>query len=57
MGDELPEKDFFGKDPFPLWASILAFIMMALAIYAFSAWVGDGVQPDERQIEVTNPSS
>lgn len=46
------------RDPFPLWASILAFILMCFAIYAFSFWLGGEVQERELPpIEVTNPSS
>lgn len=46
------------RDPFPLWASILAFILMCFAIYAFSFWLGGEVQERELpSIEVTKPSS
>lgn len=59
--EELSEEDFiqesYSRDPFPLWASILAFVLMCFAIYSFSAWVGKGVQEKEPvQIEEQNPS-
>ena len=58
---ELDEKDFiqekYKQDPFPLWASIIAFILVALAIYAFSVWMDQTIDDDQVSIEETNPAS
>lgn len=59
----LEEKNFiqekYKQDPFPLWASIIAFLLIALAIYAFSTWMDRRVEEDQSQtsVEETNPAS
>lgn len=59
----LEEKNFiqekFKQDPFPLWASILLFLLVALAIYLFSTWMDRTVEEEKHHpsVEATNPAS
>jgi hypothetical protein len=62
----LEEKNFiqerYKQDPFPLWASIIAFLLIALAIYLFSAWMDRNIEEvgpttNQSSVEETNPDS